>query len=74
MNAYVPAWRVNRLILFNQRRGLHVFPGAGLRALDMVSATRLLSSLVVRYMTVCSYKEQMTGIPRPSSIICVKLI
>jgi hypothetical protein len=39
--------------------GLHVFPGADLAALDMVSRTRLSSGLVVRYMTLCSYKEQM---------------
>jgi hypothetical protein len=43
--------------------GLHVIPGAGLVALDTVSRTRLSSSLVVRYMTLCSYKEQ-TAIAR----------
>jgi hypothetical protein len=48
--------------------GLHVFPGAGLAALDMVSRPRLSSSLVVRYMTVCSYKEQM-AISKPSFTI-----
>jgi hypothetical protein len=49
-----------RLTLCHHPDGLHVFPGAGLAALDMVSRTRLSSSLVVRYMTVCSYIEQMT--------------
>jgi hypothetical protein len=66
--------RVNRLILFNHLRGLHVFPGAGVAALDTVSAARLLSRLVVRYMTVSSYKEQMSRISNPLFIICVKLI
>jgi hypothetical protein len=45
--------------------GLHVIPGAGLVALDTVSRTRLSSSLVVRYMTLCSYKEQ-TAMTRSS--------
>ena len=39
--------------------------GLGLALLDMVSRTRLLSWLVVRYMTVCSYKEQMAAVQGP---------
>jgi hypothetical protein len=53
----------------NRVAGLRVFPGPGLALLDMVSRTRLLSWLVVRYMTVCSYKEQMAAVQGPSFTI-----
>jgi hypothetical protein len=53
----------------NTPESLHVFPGAGLAALDMVSRTRLSSGLVVRYMTLCSYIEQMPISKLPFTVL-----